>query len=144
MDSNNNINDIFDSLLTIEQTFIEEGRADGILYGSRLSRKEGIELGYKTGFELGNELGYYLGCVEGWLLLSTKFPNKFSDRSKKTLLSLKGMITSLDLDPTRETMTDDVQKIRNKFKVMSLQVGYTQNYLEKPNKEKTTLLDINF
>jgi len=129
--------------LKIEETFIEEGREEGILHGSRLGRKEGIELGYKTGFELGNELGYYRGCVEGWLLLSAKFPNKFSERSKKTLLSLKDMIDSLDLDPTREAMTDEVQKIRDKFKVMTSQVGFTQKYLEKPNEEETTL-DINF
>jgi len=138
-----NQDDIFSSIISLEQTFIEEGRAEGKLHGARLGKTSGIELGYKTGFELGNELGYYLGCVEGWLLVVNKHPNNFSSRTTKTLLDLKATISSMKVDPSHEQMTEEVEKIRNKFKMMSTQVGFTQKYLETP-KQELDMQNINF
>jgi hypothetical protein len=41
---------------------------------------EGREIGFEAGHEVGKELGYYLGCLEFWLIVSKKFPDKLTPR----------------------------------------------------------------
>uniref|UniRef100_A0A6B2LQ09 Uncharacterized protein n=1 Tax=Arcella intermedia TaxID=1963864 RepID=A0A6B2LQ09_9EUKA len=119
-------------MVGVEEKLIETGKQEGINDGRRIGRENGLNSGYASGFELANEIGYYAGCVEGWLLIYNKFPQQFSTRTQKTLLQIKELIGSFHYDPTNPLLTDHVQKIRTKFKVLASQVGHSQKYLIDP------------
>lgn len=91
-------------------------------------------------------MGYYLGCVQGWLLVLGSAPALSEDaaqqkraRQLKSLQNLKAAILKLDYDPTKESMTADLDGIRAKFKVLSMQLGVSQKYLVTPEEKKESL-----
>jgi len=125
------IDEVFESLLHVEENFFTRGRDEGRIQGNKTGFSEGLNLGHKKGFETGNEMGYYLGCVEGWLLLKTAESEtgvQISERTYKNLLSLKALILSLNLDPSRERLIQDLEAVRAKFKVISSQLKVNQKF----------------
>jgi hypothetical protein len=74
-------NDLFDSLLNLEEQIINEGFEKGMKAGEDEGREEGFQLGFQKGDELGTEFGHYLGCARAWRTMAAHSPSKFSERS---------------------------------------------------------------
>jgi predicted nucleic acid-binding Zn ribbon protein len=56
--------DLFDAVVSIEQTAYQRGFAEGKLMAEARDQKESYDLGYSRGYTIGRELGFYLGVVE--------------------------------------------------------------------------------
>lgn len=72
--------DLFDSVLNLEENFLEEGKKQAENEGKALGLKEGFELGWQKGSEFSTELGYYLGCILFWKQSLSFFPHSVSER----------------------------------------------------------------
>jgi hypothetical protein len=126
---NDEMADLFDPIIELEDNFIQEGRKEGIADGIRLGTSEGFTLGYAKGFELAHELGFYLGCVEAWLSLLEKFPDKFPHlRTKDALLKIKHLLDDISFD---EKMFQRIDEVRAKFKRVSSLLGFPQKYVKE-------------
>ncbi len=109
--------DLFDSLLHLEEHFVQQGIESGRQHAEQAAYRSGFELGQKKGSEIGEELGYYFGCVTLWLELANKHPDLFAGkRVLPTLMKLQQLICTFSSDPTKEELFDDLENIRAKFK----------------------------
>eukprot|EP01125_Pyxidicula_operculata_P004397 TRINITY_DN1673_c0_g1_i1.p3 TRINITY_DN1673_c0_g1~~TRINITY_DN1673_c0_g1_i1.p3 ORF type:complete len:138 (+),score=12.36 TRINITY_DN1673_c0_g1_i1:25-438(+) len=122
--------DPFDSILNLEEQFIKEGEKDGTIDGKRNAETEGYSAGFNFGWEIAEEIGYYAGCTEGWICLS-ETTKKIPPRTKKVLLTLKQVIKELHLDPENQNVTEQMDTIRNKFKLVTTQLGVANKYSHK-------------
>lgn len=60
---------MFDSIVTLEERFLNEGREEGAAAGDAEGRREGKELGRLRGYEMGAEMGFYRGFCVVWLAI---------------------------------------------------------------------------
>lgn len=74
------IDDCFDSLLNVEDSFITEGRNKGVTYGEQVGFEDGRLLGLEKGFEFGEELGNIYGFTLFCKNIIAIDPNKYSQR----------------------------------------------------------------
>ena len=81
--------DIFDSIIGIEEAFVEYGREEGLKAGKRSGIEEGFELGLSKGNEIGTEVGYYWGCAQTWKSLLQVAPSSFNSRYVSTIQRAK-------------------------------------------------------
>ena len=76
------IQDLYDSLLVSEETFVASGYAEGLARGEEIGFQEGYNLGLKKGTEIGAEIAFYKGFAKGWvnLLSSSNFCDKIVEQ----------------------------------------------------------------
>lgn len=77
------IDNCFDDLLNIEETFVNEGRKEGMGYGEIVGLEDGRLLGLEKGFEFGEELGSVYGSTIIWKNILAVYPEKYSKRLVK-------------------------------------------------------------
>ncbi|KAL1923185.1 uncharacterized protein VTP21DRAFT_9561 [Calcarisporiella thermophila] len=124
-----------DTLVELENMFMEQGRDEGFEAGERAGVIEGQVFGCEKGYELALEVGYYAGCMEAWQLAASQHPSKFSPRTLKALSSLNAAIeafpkeNNLDVD-----FMELVEKIRARFKVLMSLLGSQQRFKEEKEK----------
>ena len=70
----------FDSLLTLEEEFLDRGRKEGVEHGAKVGFEDGRLLGLQRGFDLGEEFGTMYGSTLFWIALQSKSPDLFSKR----------------------------------------------------------------
>ncbi|KAJ8096994.1 hypothetical protein POJ06DRAFT_37702 [Lipomyces tetrasporus] len=114
--------DLFDSLLSLESSFYQQGYDEGLNDGLRSGTSEGKQFGLQTGFQRFVSIGILQGRCRVWSELgSGKNPssNAAADlvllgggRSTKQLQVLTDLVTGI---PTENTM-DAVEDYENRFK----------------------------
>ena len=70
----------FDQVLSIEDSFVEEGRLQGIEKGEQSGFDDGQDMGLQRGFEFGVELGTVYGSAVFWQSLLCSQPEKYGKR----------------------------------------------------------------
>ncbi|KAF8934941.1 hypothetical protein BGZ58_005339 [Dissophora ornata] len=122
-----------DSLVHLENMFVEYGREDGLAAGVRNGVIEGRVMGCEKGFELSREVGYYAGCAQLWKALAQLDSERISEKTLKKINSLQDLIDSF---PRQNQLDDDViallDRIRGKFKTVASAMQTTERYAEAP------------
>mmetsp|Transcript_23136 Transcript_23136/g.35215 ORF Transcript_23136/g.35215 Transcript_23136/m.35215 type:complete len:138 (-) Transcript_23136:148-561(-) len=122
------IDECFESVLTLEESFLQEGREEGFGHGQRAGFEDGKSLGLERGFEFGSELGAIYGSIMLWSNLLSHFPDRYSPRTQKVITKLSNIIQDFPSSPTDEKYDEKLELIRNTFK--------QANSLMKTNKTK--------
>ncbi|KAK9317361.1 hypothetical protein V1522DRAFT_27801 [Lipomyces starkeyi] len=114
--------DLFDSLLTLESSFYQQGYDEGLNDGLRSGRSEGTQFGLQTGFQRFVSVGILQGRCRVWKELSSRTnssSNTADDvvpvgggRSTKQLQVLTELVTGI---PTENT-EDAVEEYENRLK----------------------------
>ncbi|RDX80599.1 Oral cancer-overexpressed protein 1, partial [Mucuna pruriens] len=89
---NEAMDDLFDSLLNLEDTHYKEGYDEGHKNGLVACKEEARQVGLKVGFEVGEELGYYRGCVDVWTSAIRLDLTCFSPRAKTIIGQMEELI----------------------------------------------------
>ncbi|KAF9172032.1 hypothetical protein BGX21_006444 [Mortierella sp. AD011] len=122
-----------DSLIHLENMFVEYGKEDGRAAGIRSGVIEGRVMGCEKGFELSREVGYYAGCAQLWKALAQLDPERISEKTLKKVNSLLDLINSF---PRQNQLDDDViallDRIRGKFKMVASALQTAERYAEAP------------
>lgn len=130
MNSDRDINDIFDDIVLTEEKLSKDSYDEGFQAGVAEGNLEGYKLGYAQGINVGEELGDIYGICLGHLLLSK------SERVKKSLIQLK---TSIDNFPkTNDPEADivgDLENIRAQFKKVKAMLRLGGDSQETPKKD---------
>lgn len=132
-----NEDDIFNDIINIEQKFYEEGLLEGEKHGIEQSSIEGKLMGHKQGIHLGSEFGFYKSCIDTWIIITEKYPHLLkSSRTSKLLIKFRKTIESTSELSFKEII-DKLPFIRNKFKQLSLQIGFNNTlFITKSDDEK--------
>ncbi|KAF4517562.1 hypothetical protein B566_EDAN005126 [Ephemera danica] len=107
------INDMFDSIVMLEQKVAADGFREGFEKGQQEGTEEGYRLGHRHGLSIGSELGFYRGAATTWLEVATKFEGQVSD---KAVAALNKVIELLDKFPTTITQDMDINEEIDKVK----------------------------
>ncbi|XP_047104910.1 protein LTO1 homolog [Schistocerca piceifrons] len=99
----NDINDVFESLLLSEEKLSAEGFQEGLKKGSVDGLCEGFHLGYHRGAEIGAEIGFYKGVIQAWLIISRTPGNNF--KGEKDLEKFMELCRSF---PTSNSENEDI------------------------------------
>ncbi|KAL5793860.1 hypothetical protein ACOSP7_002454 [Xanthoceras sorbifolium] len=127
--SNNSIEDIFDTSLNLEETHLREGYEEGYNHGLTTGKEEAQQVGLKTGFETGEELGFYKGCVDVWNSVLRVDPNRFSARVQKGIKQMEELIEKYPVtDPEDESVQEIMEALRLKFRVVRAALGVKLEY----------------
>ncbi|KAF9113970.1 hypothetical protein BGX27_000433 [Mortierella sp. AM989] len=122
-----------DSLVHLENMFVEYGREDGIAAGVRNGAIEGRIMGCEKGFELSREVGYYAGCAQLWKTLAQLDSQRIPEKTLKKIDSLLDLINSF---PRQNQLDDDViallDRIRGRFKTVASVLQTSERYAEAP------------
>lgn len=86
------INDVFDSLVTGEQTVVESSYGEGELKGKTEGQLEGYHLGFHRGAEIGSEVGYYLSFAGYYLRFGD---DRLNPKISSALVKLKTLAESI-------------------------------------------------
>ena len=79
----------------------------------------------RVGEQVGFEIGYYVGCVTlwSWLVEQHPHPELFaSQRTLKSLRVLRAKLRSFPLTPAERSVSEQLQLIRAKMKVMCVRL----------------------
>ncbi|BES98110.1 Oral cancer overexpressed 1 [Nesidiocoris tenuis] len=108
------INDVFDSLATAEETISEKSFDEGRAKGEVDGRLEGYHLGFHRGAEIGSEVGYYCGFADFYLKFGA---GKLSTKTTGELNRLKQLAESVPKmnDPNVDILSL-VEQCRASFK----------------------------
>jgi len=123
--------DLFDSVLDLEDNFIEEGRASGRRAAEQRGYEDGLGIGESKGGQLGEELGYYSGCVAAWralFVLDPALSGAKNERAVRTLEQLDELLKAFPVDPTNESLFDALESIRSKFKQLASLLKVKQRF----------------
>ena len=121
----------FDSLLELEERFLEEGTQKGEEHGKQVGIEDGFKLGIKKGSDIGAEIGLYLGNCLIWkeilLLQMDQQPanSQALQRKLKEIAKLSNLISQYveSAHPKNEKIIELLESIRAKFKLVSAQMG---------------------
>ncbi|KAJ4729883.1 oral cancer-overexpressed protein 1-like [Melia azedarach] len=128
-ETNNSIEDIFDSSLNLEETHFKEGYDEGYTHGLTSGKEEGRQVGLKFGFETGEELGFYKGCVDVWNSAILVDPKRFSARVQKGIKQMDELIEKYPVtDPENESIQEIMEALRVKFRVIRAALGVKLGY----------------
>ncbi|KAG6752458.1 hypothetical protein POTOM_044688 [Populus tomentosa] len=123
------IEDIFDSSLNLEETHFKEGYNEGYSQGLMSGKEEAEQTGLKMGFGIGEELGFYRGCVDVWNSAILVDSNRFSTRLKESIKKMEELIEKYPvLDPEDERVTEIMDSLRLKFRVIRAGLGVKLEY----------------
>lgn len=127
--SNNSVEDIFDSSLNLEETLVKEGYDEGYNHGLTTGKEEAQQVGLKLGFETGEELGFYKGCVDVWNSAIRVDPTRFSSRIQKGIKQMGELIEKYPvMDPENESIQEIMEALRLKFRVIRAALGVKLEY----------------
>ncbi|CAN8242269.1 unnamed protein product [Cochlearia groenlandica] len=120
--------DLFDSILNIEETHIRQGFDEGYEAGLVSGREDARHLGLKLGFETGELIGFYKGCSSLWN--SSSLLPHFSPQIHKHLNDFKALLDKFSLlDPEEETKDDIKDGLRVKFSIICASLGVSKKLL---------------
>ncbi|KAK9466793.1 hypothetical protein V1512DRAFT_192213, partial [Lipomyces arxii] len=103
---------LFDDVLSLEESFYNEGYNNGIKDGEKAGTSEGKQFGLETGFQRFLTLGIVQGRCEIW--------NKQSKQSRQ-LQVLTEMIAAVDVSNTEHAVDEfskTIKTVRNRVKVV--------------------------
>ncbi|GAB2274822.1 hypothetical protein Dimus_009596 [Dionaea muscipula] len=121
--------DIFESTLTLDETNINHGHADGYSAGLALGLKDGYEVGLKHGFQMGEELGFYRGLVDVWASAIRVNPGFFSARVQRMVQQLAELLDKYPIgDPENEGVDEIKKGLRLKFRAVCATLGAKLEY----------------
>ena len=140
MESESDCGDLFDAVEGLYEESRDQGHAEGLELGIRHSFVQGEELGVAYGQKIGEELGYYIGCLMVWqrLIHASERTQRLSfeqaldaaalsalNRTKltKELACFVATIEVFPFDPKVEELTDMLDLLRGKFKLIQVMVG---------------------
>ncbi len=128
--------DIFDSVVNLEGSHLQQGFDDGFRDGVAAGKEEGREVGLKTGFELGEEIGFYRGCCDVWKAAIEKDANAFfSARAQRNVRQFDEQLISYPLlNPQDERLQDLVDTIRAKFRAIMSMLSIHLDYEGYPKR----------
>ena len=117
----NDSSDIFDSVVSLDDSHLHQGFDEGFRDGLASGRLEGREIGLRLGFQRGEEIGFYQGCTDIWKEAISRCPNAFSVRCQKNIGlfvdQLKVMSPMLE-DHRDERLQDMMEMIRARFRAI--------------------------
>eukprot|EP01090_Pellita_catalonica_P010758 TRINITY_DN22200_c0_g1_i1.p1 TRINITY_DN22200_c0_g1~~TRINITY_DN22200_c0_g1_i1.p1 ORF type:complete len:144 (-),score=24.31 TRINITY_DN22200_c0_g1_i1:64-495(-) len=109
---------MFDSLLGLEASWVDEEREDGRKKAESAGFAQARDLGVVKGKEIGMEIGWYKGCMIGWKRILDNQPDRNTDRLCKAMKRLNDSIVAFPRDPSVEDFWELLDKVRGKFKVV--------------------------
>jgi hypothetical protein len=86
------INDMFDSLLYLEEDIYDAAKVDGLSAAKEKSVAQGKLVGHDKGNLIGNQMGFILGCVRTWTELGQKHPETFPPNALKLCANIEQSI----------------------------------------------------
>ncbi|THU64780.1 hypothetical protein C4D60_Mb01t30040 [Musa balbisiana] len=123
------VSDIFDSVVSLDESLRQEGFEDGYKDGLVSGKEEGKEVGLKMGFQVAEELGFYQGCVDVWNTVIQVDSGAFSSRLQKSVQQLGDLVRKYPLlDPENEQVQEMMDGIRLKFRIISANMGVKLEY----------------
>eukprot|EP00301_Raphidiophrys_heterophryoidea_P015062 c23581_g1_i1.p2 GENE.c23581_g1_i1~~c23581_g1_i1.p2 ORF type:complete len:162 (+),score=37.99 c23581_g1_i1:28-486(+) len=124
--------DVFDSILHVEQTSFENGRELGVVQTTKEKEKEGFDFGVVQAGQLSYEMGYYLGCCSVLRAVHQKSP--FPQRMEQAILKLEGLCRQFhELEADDPELSACVDNIRAKFKQLKSLLGLPQQAWAAPS-----------
>ncbi|XP_078271655.1 protein LTO1 homolog [Rhinoraja longicauda] len=109
--------DLFDSIVLADDEFRGKGYREGFIEGSQLGEIDGRKYGLANGAKLGSEVSFYKGFAITWKSLLQNNPDAKNSKRLKVLNSMLEMVHSFPYeDPTNNTLQEDLEKMRAKFK----------------------------
>ncbi|XP_065070866.1 protein LTO1 homolog [Rhopilema esculentum] len=128
-----NADDIFDDIVLIEQKLHLDGYNEGYFEGQLVGDVEGFKLGVERGKAFGQEVGFYHGFCSTMLMLQDE--DCGSQRLVKVLQQMKTKLLKMEnkgLDPQDQSLFDDLETVRAKFKQVSSLMNATPQYGSAP------------
>ncbi|XP_028409173.1 protein LTO1 homolog [Dendronephthya gigantea] len=122
--------DLFDSVVFLEENCQKQGFNDGFIEGEVKGWKQGYETGLLQGKQVGNEIGFYKGFVQTWLAL-------YKNEGSKVQVKLEGLFKLLDQDwsDTARDLIPELEHVRAKFKqicsMLNLNIKHTTKDVDK-------------
>ncbi|XP_068595221.1 protein LTO1 homolog [Brachionichthys hirsutus] len=109
--------DIFDSIVTSEETFRAEGYREGFQRGTARGLQDGRRHGASHGAKLSSEVSFYYGFSVTWKCLLQHGADAKSRKRMKALESLVGLVQNTPHDdPYSEKLREDMEKLWAKFR----------------------------
>ncbi|CAN7063627.1 unnamed protein product [Brassica oleracea var. botrytis] len=125
-----NTEDIFDCILRLEETHIQQGFDEGYEAGLASGREDARHLGLKLGFETGELLGFYKGCSSLWN--SPALLAHLSPQLHKHLHDFQALLDKFPLlDPEDESKDEIKDSLRVKFNIICASLGVPKKQLEE-------------
>jgi hypothetical protein len=103
------INEVFDSIVMLEQTVASDGFREGFEKGLNEGAEDAFRQGHIHGMDLGTELGIYRGAAQTWIIAANKSQSKGID-------AMRTVIQMLDAFPTVVTRDMDLNEECNKIR----------------------------
>ena len=130
--------DMFDAIIRLEETFVEEGEAQGLRHGQELGLEEGASMGYTHGLRISSEIGFVRGCCMVWAALAEKQQQQQQQQQQQNGAGagasaqaelVATLLLLVDQFPTVNSLSDDIvqrlMKIRSQFKRIASRMGDT-------------------
>lgn len=106
------INEVFDSIVMLEQTVASDGFREGFEKGLNEGADDAFRQGHLHGMGLGTELGMYRGAARTWIVAAEKLDQSLS----KGIDAMRTLIQMLDSFPTVVTRDMDINVECNKIR----------------------------
>ena len=129
--------DLFDRILFLEESVINNGQSDGERQGGRDATLKSFSEGIKEGGDLASEIGFYSGVCEGLIQNRTQLDDKFNDRSWSRVDKLLERIVKLESKVKEDAtgLEEMVTQIRDEFKVIVSKFKLKINFNKSPQNE---------
>ncbi|XP_065338074.1 protein LTO1 homolog [Cloeon dipterum] len=105
------INEIFDSIVMLEQKVASDGYREGYEKGQQDGTEEGYRLGHQHGMILGTELGFYRGIATAMVKTSTESKGVDAMKNVIDLLDNFPVVVTKDMD-----INEEVNKVRSAYR----------------------------
>jgi Essential protein Yae1, N terminal len=103
------INEVFDSIVMLEQTVASDGFREGFEKGLNEGAEDAFRQGHMHGMDLGTELGMYRGAAQTWIVAA-------ENSLGKGIEAMRTVIQMLDAFPTVVTREMDLNTECNKIR----------------------------
>ncbi|TNM90437.1 hypothetical protein fugu_002726 [Takifugu bimaculatus] len=119
--------DIFDSIVLAEESFRGEGYREGFDRGTHLGLQDGRRHGVSHGAKLSSEVSFYYGFAITWKCLLQLNNDVKSRKHLKILEAFLGLIQGCPHEDQPETLTEDIKKLRAKFRQVCSILGVSSD-----------------
>jgi hypothetical protein len=114
----------FDEILNHEATIYQTASQEGKAFVLKNAFDEGYTFGVAKGKQISEEIGQIHGYVEFYFKFTKECTdNKFSESFYKTLKSLRKLISTVELDASKNEFSDKYMDIKSKYKLLQLKAG---------------------
>ena len=129
--------DLFDRILFLEESVINNGQSDGERQGERDATLKSFSEGIKEGGDLASEIGFYSGVCEGLIQNRTQLEDKYNDRSWSRVDKLLERIVKLESKVKEDAtgLEEMITQIRDEFKVIVSKFKLKINFNKSPQNE---------